>query len=502
MLRNFFTFSRLTLFVALCISAIAAYYSVLGLSTIFAGAVIPIIVMGTILEIAKIVTTVWLHHFWDRAGYAIRSYLTGAVIALAFLTSMGIFGLLSKAHSDQGLVSGDVQAQLSLIDEKIKTQRDNIDVARRALEQLNAQVDQRLARGDTEAGAERAVQIRRQQAPERARLQREIGEAQKVIAQLNEERAPIAAKNRKVEAEVGPIKYIAALIYGDNPDTNLLERAVRWVTIMIVIVFDPLAIILILAANNSLRWEREDKQKPLIPQAPISEPAEKTETTHEASHETDGYHEPQQSAYKQGSYNVNYSFSGTTIKLNPETQETDLPETPVVTPDNHETPWPTEWREPEALVTQEQPESNTVSTPEDTILETTGVTQEAEIFHPNQVYVTYNGKNISVDALKGIRPDLVLPANAPENEILFGTSFPSIARTGDIYIRVDQQPNRVFKFNGVKWVELDRTQNTTYLQNTAYIQYLISKVHTGEVDVESLTDAEQEEIKTYLSTSN
>jgi hypothetical protein len=487
-MRNFFTFSRLTLFVALCISAIAAYYSVLGLSTIFAGALIPIIVMGTILEIAKIVTTVWLHHFWDRAGFAIRTYLTGAVIALAFLTSMGIFGLLSKAHSDQGLVSGDVQAQLSLIDEKIRTQRENIDLARRALEQMNAQVDQRLARGESEAGAERAVQIRRQQAPERAKLQREIADAQKAIATLNEERAPIAAKNRKVEAEVGPIKYIAALIYGDNPDSNLLERAVRWVTIMIVIVFDPLAIILILAANNSLRWERENRTREHQPElapmhvADVSEPPS-AEEIQEPEHA-----EPTEN-YSQGNYSINYTLGPINIKQPEQTPELE----PEVNVEEPAVPtWPTEWREAEPIAETTKPAEE---------IETMGVTKAAELFHPNEQYVTYNGKVMSIEALRGMRPDLVLSANSPENEILFGSRFPDSARAGDLYIRVDQIPHRVFKFNSVKWVEIDKQNNTTYLQNIAYVQHLISKIDTGEIDPDDLSPAEQDEVANYLNSS-
>jgi hypothetical protein len=179
------------------------------------------------------------------------------------ITSMGIFGFLSKAHLDQNIVSGDSQARLSLLDEKIRTQRDNIDVARKALQQMDAQVDARLSRGDSEQGAERAVQIRRQQASERTKLQREIGDAQKEIAKLNEERAPIAAENRKIEAEVGPIKYIAKLIYGDNPDTNILEKAVTWVIILIIFVFDPLAVLMLLASQWTFAYL---KNKPQYPQ--------------------------------------------------------------------------------------------------------------------------------------------------------------------------------------------------------------------------------------------
>ena len=260
MLKKFISLSNLTLLVALSLSTVAAYYSIIGLTAIFAGAVIPIIVMGSILEIGKITTTVWLRKYWHRCGWVLKLYLVPAVVLLALLTSMGIFGFLSKAHMDQGIVSGDSQSKLALYDEKIKTQKDNIETARKALTQMDAQVDQMLGRTDTDKGAERAVQIRRQQAKERTLLQNDIANAQKESSKLNEERAPIAAEVRKVEAEVGPIKYIAALIYGDNPDATILERAVRWVIILIVLVFDPLALVLILAADQTFMWHRPKRK--------------------------------------------------------------------------------------------------------------------------------------------------------------------------------------------------------------------------------------------------
>jgi hypothetical protein len=170
---------------------------------------------------------------------------------------MCIFGYLSKAHLDQAVPTGDVAAKVALFDEKIKTERDNVETARTALKQMDEQVNARLSRSDDEKGAERAVQIRRQQQAERGRLQKDIAESQARIAKLNEERAPIAAELRKVEAEVGPIKYVAALLYGDNPDSNLLERAVRWMIIIIVLVFDPLAVILLLASQYSFAWFRK-----------------------------------------------------------------------------------------------------------------------------------------------------------------------------------------------------------------------------------------------------
>ena len=275
----------LALISGLSISAVAIYYSVAGLMAIFAAALIPIMIMGVVLEIGKLAATVWLKQNWSRAPRFLKSYLLIAITALMLLTSMGIFGYLSKAHLDQAVPTGDVAAKVSLLDEKIKTERDNIETARTALKQMDAQVDARLNRSDDEKGAERAVQIRRQQQTERGRLQKDISDAQARIAKLNEERAPIASELRKVEAEVGPIKYIAALIYGDDADQNLLEKAVRWVIIVIVLVFDPLAVILLLASQYSFAWfrtqeeESPKEQKDKETEQPMPEP-EETEYIH------------------------------------------------------------------------------------------------------------------------------------------------------------------------------------------------------------------------------
>ena len=252
----------LTLISGLAISAVAIYYSVQGLAAIFAAAVIPIVVMGTILEVSKLVAAWWLKANWHRAPFLLKSYLLIAVVVLMLITSMGIFGFLSKAHTDQAVPAGDVVSQVALYDEKIKTQRDNIETARKALLQMDAQVDQLLGRSDDERGAERAVQVRRNQARERTRLQNEIAVAQTEIAKLNEQKAPIAGQLRALEAEVGPIKYIAALIYGDNPDANVLEKAVTWVIMVIVFVFDPLAVLLLLASQLSFQWYRQDRNQP------------------------------------------------------------------------------------------------------------------------------------------------------------------------------------------------------------------------------------------------
>ena len=250
----------LALLSGLSISTVAIYYSVAGLVSIFSAAVIPIVVMGVVLEVSKLIATMWLKINWTRAPVFIKAYMSAAIVILMVITSMGIFGFLSKAHSDQSLVSGDVQSRIAVYDEKIRTAKDNIDANRKALKQMDEAVDQVMARSSSETGADKAVGIRRSQQKERARLQSEIQAEQKTITKFSEERAPIAAEVRKVEAEVGPIKYIAAFIYGDNPDANVLEKAVTWVIIIIVSVFDPLAVILLLASQYSFQWFRTRKE--------------------------------------------------------------------------------------------------------------------------------------------------------------------------------------------------------------------------------------------------
>lgn len=272
----------LTLISGLTISAVAVWYSVAGLVSIFAASAVSIIIMGAALEVSKLIATVWLKWNWRRAPKMIKIYLISAIAILMLITSMGIFGYLSKAHLDQNLVSGDVIDKISLIDEKIKTQKDNIEAARKALRQMDEAVDQTMSRSNDEKGADKAAALRRSQQRERSNLQNDIAKSQAEIAKLNEERAPIAKEVRKVEAEVGPIKYIAKLIYGDNPDANILEKAVTWVIIIIVLVFDPLAVVLLLASQYSFQWFRDQKIEEQAPkeeskEEPKEEPQDETQ---------------------------------------------------------------------------------------------------------------------------------------------------------------------------------------------------------------------------------
>jgi hypothetical protein len=511
---KFLSFSNLTLLVALSLSSVAAWYSIIGLTAIFAGAVIPVIIMGGILEVGKITTTVWLRKYWHRASWLLKLYLIPAVIALALLTSMGIFGFLSKAHMDQGITSGDVQAKLSLYDEKIKTQRDNIELARKALTQMDNQVDQRLSRGDSENSAERAVQIRRQQAGERTKLQKEIGDAQKEIAKLNEERAPIAAENRKVEAEVGPIKYIAALIYGDNADNNMLESAVRWVIILLVIVFDPLAIALVLAANASREWDKEEGDSP--PEAePDYEPDDGPLTDEQIEQIKESVNEPI-NCYMCGTALINAKGIGLfcpnklcDVRDGPfeeiEEPKSLLEQHPYLNkPFKHfEDVKP--MVAPKEEVTQEvveEPKAVENSVIESKPIVTEGVTAVSEAPYKDLGggYVLYDGKNFQLEALRSLHPEVFMLTADSGRSITtnFGTKFPDTSGKGDVFVRVDVLPNRVFKFDGRKWIEINKEQSDSYLHDQKYIDYLVNKIEKGEYDPELLSDSEKEQIESYL----
>lgn len=252
----------LALVSGLSISAVAIYYSVSGLTAIFAAAMIPVIIMGIVLEIGKLVATAWLKQNWKMAPIPFKISLLAAITILMAITSMGIFGFLSKAHIDQGVPSSDIAAKISLFDEQIRVERENIETARATLKQYDLGVDQLMSRTTDARGAERAVTLRRNQQKDRAKLISEISESQKKISEINAERAPFAAQLRQVEAEVGPIKYIAAFFYGST-DPAILERAVTWVIITLIIVFDPLAVILLLAAQTSFQQFRE-RETPLL----------------------------------------------------------------------------------------------------------------------------------------------------------------------------------------------------------------------------------------------
>lgn len=241
----------ITLFSALFISTIAAWFSIAGLIAIFPGAPVAVGLMGAALEMGKLVSASWIYRFWNKTNMLMKGYFIVAVMVLSLITSVGIFGYLTRAHVEgtQGLDANT--EQITLLDEQITTERDNVTSARQALQQMDAAVNNLV--GDVNR-VERAVQIRNSQRRERASLTTSITESNTKIQQLQKQKAELNVGQRKLETEVGPIKYVAQLVYGAD-DATTLDKAIQLLTLMLIFVFDPLAILLVIAANLSMKKE-------------------------------------------------------------------------------------------------------------------------------------------------------------------------------------------------------------------------------------------------------
>ena len=244
----------LTFLSAISISLIAAGYSIVGLATLFAGAVVPIIAMGSALEVGKLVAASWLYHNWDSdVPRLLKAYLFAAIIILVFITSLGIFGFLSKAHLDQVKPTSSNNIKIELLDNQIKSQEIIIERSQNTLTLLDKALEVYI---DKEY-VTRGLKERKKQKPERDALTLAINEASDKIAELSDKKGSLKLEQDKIEAEVGPIKYVAELIYGENAK-DMFDHAVRVVILILIFVFDPLAVLLLIAANISLRqWRRK-----------------------------------------------------------------------------------------------------------------------------------------------------------------------------------------------------------------------------------------------------
>jgi len=262
---------------ALTISGVAEFYSIAGLVSIFSSQAIASIIMGASLGIGKLVAASWVYRNWNTAPKVLKYYFTSAVIILSLITSMGIFGYLSKAHLDQSVVIGGSADKVRILDEKIKTSKENIEQSRKSIKQMDEAVDQTMARSTSEEGAGKASSLRRSQQTERKRIMADIETEQKRVSVLNEERLPLQAELTKIEAEVGPIKYVAELVYGSSNE-EVIGKAVRLMIILIIFVFDPLAILLLIAANmemikhKTLPVVEEKKEEEEVPKVTMLAP--------------------------------------------------------------------------------------------------------------------------------------------------------------------------------------------------------------------------------------
>jgi hypothetical protein len=718
----------LILFVALCLSGIAAYYSIIGLTAIFAAAVIPIIVMGGVLEVAKLACTVWLHQHWNRVRWVMKAYLVPAVAVLMFITSMGIFGFLSKSHIEQSAMGTEQVEQVKVIDDKLlraeaKIQRWNAEIGRlnrgetsgridglivreqaridtankriqpqidaenakvtglrkqaaieveqqnkrlgdaqkrtnadiiiaeKRLAQLDKDVEAYTSQGTTTGGVftpdvdnvKKGNQLRASQKPERdlltkairkaksteigvaSRVQREITKINNRLADqikavevtvqkirdsinptitsananiakytleagssnknvdvrikeleinieniqpeidgLREEKFVFEKQYRQFEAEVGPVKYIAQLIYGDDPDQNLLEAAVRWVIILIVAVFDPLAIMMLLAATETFAWRRQDKENAVETVKTMPSPLPVEETKEESAEEAEREPEPDKSEQDAGSDaeptetgNEN-NQNGEPVGEHPVDDKEDVnkPLERILHVEHIVLPDPD--MEYIARRLGEEAEKEIVETPNDYVYEPEYVPNpeieeesveevpsiieedivEADFEEPTEEEIQQVEEDIfgwkeeddndptkrAKRIWKRLNPEDTLKhqerllASGDITELpwqqyveqsdeqleefansSFGSgNFPTPAIKGDTFIKTDVLPSTLHKFNGTKWIEIDKDKTDAFAYNEEYIQHLIAKLGSGEYDPELLNDAERSQIELQL----
>ncbi len=250
----------ITLLSALFISSVAAWFSIAGLIAIFPGAPIAVGIMGSALELGKLVAASWIYRFWSKTNILMRSYFISAIVVLSFITSIGVFGYLTRAYAEgtEGLDANS--EQIALLDAQIAIEQDNVSASRTTLQQL----DKAVSNLNDSSRVERAIQVRNSQRRERTDLNSVIATSNQKIAELKKQKAELNLGQRKLETEVGPIKYVAQLVYGAD-DTSTIDKAVRLLVLLLIFVFDPLAILMVIAANISMKNKPLEITKTIIP---------------------------------------------------------------------------------------------------------------------------------------------------------------------------------------------------------------------------------------------
>ena len=253
-------FALLTFLSAFAVAGVAGWFSIVGIMAIYAGAPFhAALVMGTVLEFAKLVTISWLYRNWDFSSWGLKIPLSYFMVALMLATSMGVFGFLTKSHLEQGAATVDNSVKVERLDQQIAREKSTIADDEKVIAQLDSAINSYIGKDKTD----KAVAIRRGQAPQRKQLRDDIDASQKKIDGYSEDKLKLTSEVRALQLEVGPIRYIAELFYGTGGDQNAnIESAVKMFTLLIVSTLDPLAIILLIAANHTLlRIQNEKKKK-------------------------------------------------------------------------------------------------------------------------------------------------------------------------------------------------------------------------------------------------
>ena len=270
-------FGIITLLTALSMATVAAVFAIYGIIAIFAGMPQFALVMGAVIELGKVVGISWLYRNWNEPT-KIKYALTPVVLVAILLTSMGIFGLLSKAHMEQTSPVANNEIQIERLDQQLAREQSKITDAEKVISQLDQSV-QALIDFDRIRGDDGALAVRENQADQRELLRQTIDTAQAEVDRLEDQKLELTQELRAIELEVGPVKYLAELVYG--AETNRIEEAVRWVIIAFIFVFDPMAILLLMAANYTLDQRKKQKLETSINQAVVLSSAESAEQSDE-----------------------------------------------------------------------------------------------------------------------------------------------------------------------------------------------------------------------------
>ena len=488
----------IVLLTAISISGVAAYYSIVGLTAIFSGVFIPIIIMGGVLEFGKIVTTVWLHVNWEKVGWPIRWYLSIAVVVLMFVTSMGIFGFLSRAHIDATSSVGDNQLIIEQLDQQIAVERQRISDSQHVIAQMDAAINNILNQStnaktiENQRGnqvANQANTLRNNQKKERDALNKTIDDTNKRIGEINQQKLKLQQSQARVEAEVGPIKYIAQLIYGDSINKDLLEHAVRWVIIIIVAVFDPLAVCLILAVTMAISVNKKEQEHEIRQEVGSKNNEEDSRRTQEETATRDI------SGDTQGS--VPAPIAEPVIQyIDREVIVEKIIEVPVVEYKTIEVEKIVEVEKPVEIFTRVEVEVEKIV---EVIKE---VHDHDRMFELAREIDNLLGEMKNKDHIIGqLKAEIVILENPDDfvvNDAVFGKTLPIGGTTGQLFVQNSSTGLQVHKWNGDNWIPVDKTQNDSYLLDDPITDGIITSLATGELSWDLLTTREQEAIEPLL----
>lgn len=262
---------------AVLLSIISAYFSVSGITTIFSAAAISVGIMGGILELSKIAATVWLYNFWKKAAILMKFYFIVAIVILISISSIGIYGYLAKAYVGQSVATNQVETRIERYQQYIDREEKTITRAEDQLELLDRAIEQYIELNVVTRGLE----SREEQEEERAQLTDTIEQAEEKIAEYESTILDLQDEKNRLEVNVGPIRYIAAVFYGEDEAQQYYDDAVRILILLFVLVFDPFAVLLMVAGNMAMqkkkRSRRAKKTRTIKPQPEPPKPVEPTQ---------------------------------------------------------------------------------------------------------------------------------------------------------------------------------------------------------------------------------